>query len=164
MQYYYTKLSLYFYSQNHCPTKVLHVPSEPIDATCLFNHFALHSVRMDSIFWDIPSIYHSVHLSSAQIFAIFYIFLFFNGPGLLPSPLLLASFIGLLYQPWMIDADDCGAISGVSEWQRKPKYSEKKTCPVPLCPPQIPHDLTPVSSSGRPGREPTNNRLRYSRA
>jgi hypothetical protein len=28
------------------------------------------------------------------------------------------------------------------DWQGKPKYSEK-TCPsVPLCPPQIPHDLT----------------------
>jgi hypothetical protein len=29
------------------------------------------------------------------------------------------------------------------EWylQRKQKYSEK-TCPVPLCPPQIPHGLT----------------------
>jgi hypothetical protein len=26
-------------------------------------------------------------------------------------------------------------------WQGKPKYSEK-TAPVPLCPPQIPHDLT----------------------
>jgi hypothetical protein len=25
--------------------------------------------------------------------------------------------------------------------QGKPKYSEK-TCPVPLCPPQIPHGLT----------------------
>jgi hypothetical protein len=26
-------------------------------------------------------------------------------------------------------------------WQRKPKYSEK-TCPVPICSPQIPHGLT----------------------
>jgi hypothetical protein len=26
-------------------------------------------------------------------------------------------------------------------WQGKPKYSEK-TAPVPLCPPQIPHDVT----------------------
>jgi hypothetical protein len=26
-------------------------------------------------------------------------------------------------------------------WQGKPKYSEK-TCPMPLCPPQIPHDVT----------------------
>jgi hypothetical protein len=27
-------------------------------------------------------------------------------------------------------------------WQGKPKYSEKKPASVPLCPPQIPHDLT----------------------
>jgi hypothetical protein len=27
----------------------------------------------------------------------------------------------------MIDGDDCGAISGINEWQGKPKYSEK-TC------------------------------------
>jgi hypothetical protein len=27
------------------------------------------------------------------------------------------------------------------DWQGKPKYSEK-TCPAPLCPSQIPHDLT----------------------
>jgi hypothetical protein len=39
------------------------------------------------------------------------------------------------------DDDDCRAISDMNEWQEKPKYSEK-TCPVPLCPPQIPHDLT----------------------
>jgi hypothetical protein len=28
----------------------------------------------------------------------------------------------------MIDGDDFGAISGMNEWQGKPKYSEK-TCP-----------------------------------
>jgi hypothetical protein len=37
-------------------------------------------------------------------------------------------FIDLLYQPWMINDDDCGAISGMNEWQGKPKYSEE-TCP-----------------------------------
>jgi hypothetical protein len=46
-----------------------------------------------------------------------------------PSPLLLRPFIGLLYLPWMIDGDECGTISGMNVWQRKPK----KTCPgVPL--------------------------------
>jgi hypothetical protein len=33
-----------------------------------------------------------------------------------------------MYQPWMIDAKDCGAISGIKEWQGKPKYLEK-ICP-----------------------------------
>jgi hypothetical protein len=52
-------------------------------------------------------------------------FLFIYGPGVEPSPLLLLPFIGLLIHPWMIDADDLRAISGMSDWQVKPKYSEK---------------------------------------
>jgi hypothetical protein len=43
--------------------------------------------------------------------------------GVEPCQLLLWPFIDLLYQPWMIDGDDCGAISGVNGWQWKPKYS-----------------------------------------
>jgi hypothetical protein len=35
-------------------------------------------------------------------------FLFIFGAGKEPSPLLLGQFIGLLYQPWMIDGVDCG--------------------------------------------------------
>jgi hypothetical protein len=38
------------------------------------------------------------------------------GAGVEPSPLLLRPFIDLLYQPWMIDGDDCGEISGMNEW------------------------------------------------
>jgi hypothetical protein len=42
-----------------------------------------------------------------------------------PSPLLLRPFIGLLYQPWMIDdGDDCGTIRGKNERLGKRKYSE----------------------------------------
>jgi hypothetical protein len=48
--------------------------------------------------------------------------------GVEPSPLLLRSLIGLLYEPWIIGDDDCGAISGINTRQWKPKYS-KKTCP-----------------------------------
>jgi hypothetical protein len=44
-----------------------------------------------------------------------------------PSLLLLRPFSGLLYQPWMVDGDDYGAISGMNEWEGKPKYWEK-TC------------------------------------
>jgi hypothetical protein len=59
-----------------------------------------------------------------------------------PSPLLLGPFTGLLYQPWMIDDDDCGAISGMNEWQGKPKYSEE-TCPSAALSTTDPtHDLT----------------------
>jgi hypothetical protein len=45
-----------------------------------------------------------------------------------PSPLLPWSFIGLLYQPRVIDCDVCGTISGVNEWEGKLKHSEE-TCP-----------------------------------
>jgi hypothetical protein len=41
--------------------------------------------------------------------------LFFFFAGVEPSPLLLRPFTGLLYQPWMTDGDDCGAISGMNE-------------------------------------------------
>jgi hypothetical protein len=37
--------------------------------------------------------------------------------GVERSPLLLEPFIGLLYQPWMIDDDDCGAIGGMNDWK-----------------------------------------------
>jgi hypothetical protein len=38
---------------------------------------------------------------------------------------ITAAIIGLFYQLWMIDGEDCGAISEMNEWQRKPKYPEK---------------------------------------
>jgi hypothetical protein len=47
---------------------------------------------------------------------------------------------GLLYQPIMID-DECGAVDGMrigrGNWS-----TQRKPASVPLCPPQIPHDLT----------------------
>jgi hypothetical protein len=50
--------------------------------------------------------------------------------GVEPSPLslLLRPPIGLLYQPWMVDRHDCGAVSGMNGWQGKLKYWEE-TCP-----------------------------------
>jgi hypothetical protein len=42
---------------------------------------------------------------------------------------------GLLYQPRMIDDDECEAVGGM-------KISRRKSAPVPLFPPQISHDLT----------------------
>jgi hypothetical protein len=42
-------------------------------------------------------------------------FLFIYGAGVEPSPLLLRPFSVLLYQPWMIDGDDCGAVGEMNE-------------------------------------------------
>jgi hypothetical protein len=44
------------------------------------------------------------------------------GSGVEPGPPILPSSTGLMYQPWMIDGDHCGAISGMNEWQGNPKY------------------------------------------
>jgi hypothetical protein len=49
--------------------------------------------------------------------------------------------IGLLYQPRMIDDDECGAVGGM-RIVRGDRNTRRKPAPVPLCPPQIPHHLT----------------------
>jgi hypothetical protein len=41
---------------------------------------------------------------------------------------------------------------------------EKKPVPVPLCPPQIPHGLTPGSNPGRRGERAGTNRLSHGTA
>jgi hypothetical protein len=46
---------------------------------------------------------------------------------------------GLLYQPRMID--ECGAVGGMRIGKGN-RNTRKKPVPMPLCPPQIPHDLT----------------------
>jgi hypothetical protein len=47
---------------------------------------------------------------------------------------------GLLYQSQVID-DECGAASGM-RIGRENQSTRRKPATVPLCPPQIPHDLT----------------------
>jgi hypothetical protein len=47
---------------------------------------------------------------------------------------------GLLYQPRMI-GDECRAVGGMSIG-RGNRSTRRKPASVPLCPPQIPHDLT----------------------
>jgi hypothetical protein len=56
---------------------------------------------------------------------LFYYFSFIYEAGVDPSTLLLWPFIGLLNQHWMIDVDYCRTISGMNEWQVKPKCSEE---------------------------------------
>jgi hypothetical protein len=51
------------------------------------------------------------------------LFIYLDGVEL--SPLLLRPLIGLLYQPWIIDGDYCGALIGMNDLQGRPKYSEK---------------------------------------
>jgi hypothetical protein len=76
-----------------------------------------------------------------RLYVCVYAFLFIYRAGVKPSPLLLRPLTGLLYQPCMIMNDDCGAVSGINDWQRKPKHSVK-TWPVQLCSPQTLHNLS----------------------
>jgi hypothetical protein len=48
------------------------------------------------------------------------------------SPLILWPFIGLLYQLWIIECSDYGAISEMNEWQGKPMYSAETSPSVAL--------------------------------
>jgi hypothetical protein len=57
------------------------------------------------------------------------------------SPLGTAATTGLLYQPQMIDDGGCGAIGGM-KIGRGNRSTRRKPASMPLCPPQIPHDLT----------------------
>jgi hypothetical protein len=53
----------------------------------------------------------------------------------------MSATVGLLYQPRMIDDYDYGAVGGM-RIDRGNRSTRRKPAPVPLCPPQIPHDLT----------------------
>jgi hypothetical protein len=72
---------------------------------------------------------------------IFYNNFFIILSGVRMSPLGIEATTGLLYQPQMIDDDNYGAIDGM-KIGRGNRSTWRKPAPVPLCPPQIPHDLT----------------------
>jgi hypothetical protein len=56
------------------------------------------------------------------------------------SPLGIAATTSLLYQSQMINDGDCGAIGGM-KIGRENRSTRRKPTPVPLCSPQIPHDV-----------------------
>jgi hypothetical protein len=64
-----------------------------------------------------------------------------NLSGVRLSPFGTAATFGLLYQPLIIYDGDCGAIGGIKISKGKGS-TWRKPVQVPLCPPQIPHDLT----------------------
>jgi hypothetical protein len=55
--------------------------------------------------------------------------------------LVLWTLFGPLYQPRMIDDDECEVVGGM-RIGRGNRSTQRKPAPVPLCPQQIPHDLT----------------------
>jgi hypothetical protein len=56
------------------------------------------------------------------------------------SPLVTAAITGLLYQPRIINDGDCGPIGGI-KFGRGSRSTRRTPALVPLCQPQIPHDL-----------------------
>jgi hypothetical protein len=60
--------------------------------------------------------------------------------GVRLSPLGTSATVDLLYQPRMID-DEFGVVGGM-RIGRGNRSTRRKPAPVPLWPPQIPHDLT----------------------
>jgi hypothetical protein len=61
--------------------------------------------------------------------------------GVRLSPLGIVATTGILYLPWVIDDGDCGAVGGMKIGYGN-RSTRTKPAPVPLCPPQIPHDLS----------------------
>jgi hypothetical protein len=80
--------------------------------------------------------------------------------GVRLSPLGTSATVGLLYQPRIID-DNYGAVGGM-RIGRETRSTRRKPAPVPLCSPQIPHDLG--SNPVRRGGKPATNRLSYDTA
>jgi hypothetical protein len=71
---------------------------------------------------------------------LFFIIIIIILSGVRLSPLGTAVTIGLLYQTHMTDDGDCGAIGGIMIG-RGNRSTRNNPATVPLCPPQIPHDL-----------------------
>jgi hypothetical protein len=86
-----------------------------------------------------------------------------HGVCLKPSPLILSSFIGQLYQPWMIDGNDCGVTGVIKDWDEN-RSTRRKLAPVSFWPPQIPRLTCPGLEPGRRGGKPETNRQSYGRS
>jgi hypothetical protein len=92
---------------------------EKVGTSTFHNFMGLHGMSAAHIL--LLSTFFAIHLFlSNKIISYYYFlisfFIFICGAVADPSPLLQQPFIGLLYQPWIIDGDDCGAISVMNEW------------------------------------------------
>jgi hypothetical protein len=71
------------------------------------------------------------------------------------------SLLSLVYQPRMVDADECGTVGGMIDGGNR--STRRKLVLVLLCPPQFQHNL-PGWNPGRVGVKPATNRLSYGTA
>jgi hypothetical protein len=103
--------------------------------------------RTMTIIWDMTQTTGShipedstLQFTSSSISSSLVFFFLVSLGGVRLSPLGTSATVGLLYQPRMIDAD-YGAVGGIRN-DRGNRSTRKKPAPVPLCSPQIPHNLT----------------------
>jgi hypothetical protein len=71
----------------------------------------------------------------------FNIVFLFSWGGVRLSPFGTSAKFGLLYRPWTLDVDECGAVSEI-RIGRGNRNTRRKPFPETICPPQISHDLT----------------------
>jgi hypothetical protein len=79
------------------------------------------------------------------------------------SPGTAATVWPIVPAPDMIDDDDCGAVGGM-RIGRGNRSTRRKPAPVPLCPLQIPHDLTWARTRAAAVGSRATNRLSYGTA
>jgi hypothetical protein len=77
------------------------------------------------------------------------------------SPLGTSATTGLLYQPRMMDDDECGAVGGMSD--REDRSTRRKTCPSAALSTTNPTWPDTGSNPGRSPRKQSSNRLSYLR-
>jgi hypothetical protein len=68
-------------------------------------------------------------------------FCLFFGRGETKSTWYVGHYMAYCTQPRMIDDDECGAVGG-KRIGRENRSIRRKLASVPLCSPQIPHDVT----------------------
>jgi hypothetical protein len=80
-----------------------------------------------------------MHYINAAMYGVFFFLVSLGGVRL--SPLGTSATVGLLSQPQIIDDADYGAVGGMRIGKGN-RSTRRKPAPLPLRPPQIPHDLT----------------------
>jgi hypothetical protein len=113
---------------------------------CHFKTAASFPHKLDCIYYSfvctLPGFleenYIYVHIIRTIPFSLFFVV---SLGGVRLSPVGTSATVGLLYQSRLIDGDEYGAVGGM-RIGRGNRSTRRKPGPVPLCPPQIPHDLT----------------------
>jgi hypothetical protein len=106
----------------------------PVDQTCSLNSAGIFLVHTFSKIESSPETSSTLNGYRPKI-------LRYRGVGWGCVHLVRRPLIGLLCQPRMIDDNDYGAFGGMTIGKGS-RITRRKPAPVPLCPSQIPRDLT----------------------